>query len=83
MENIHPRQLPLQILPEEIEIINDIRSLNFGKVTVSVQNGVIVSKEVTTVTKNGKNKYGANGNGNSNSNNFEYNSFSRIKTEII
>ncbi|MCX6813318.1 MAG: DUF2292 domain-containing protein [Candidatus Azambacteria bacterium] len=49
----------LQILPEEIEIINDIRKLNFGKVTVVVQNGVIMSKEVTMITKNngGKNNY--------------------------
>lgn len=64
MEIIPPRQLPLQISPEEIEIINDIRRINFGKVTVTVQNGVIVSKEVTTITKNMKGKNGMNGNGN-------------------
>lgn len=59
MENIPPKQVLLQILPEEIEIINDIRKLNFGKVTVIVQNGVIMSKEVTMITKNnrGKNNY--------------------------
>ena len=56
MENIPPKQLPLQILPEEIEIINDIRKLNFGKVTVTVQNGTIISKEVTMVTKNNQHK---------------------------
>lgn len=56
MENIPPRQLPIQISQEEIEIINDIRKIDFGRVNVCVQNGVIVSKEVTTITKNNKHR---------------------------
>lgn len=77
METIPPRQLPLQISPEEIEIINDIRRLNFGRVTVYVQNGVIVSKEVTTVTKNNKHKNGSNGGGS------RYETFDRVKIEAM
>jgi len=50
------RQELTQITEEERNIINDIRKLNFGKITVSVQNGVIVSKEVTIVTKNIRHK---------------------------
>lgn len=56
MENIPPRQLPIQISQEEIEIINDIRKIDFGRITVNVQNGVIISKEVTIITKNNRNK---------------------------
>lgn len=56
MENIPLRQLPIQISQEEIEIINDIRKIDFGRITVNVQNGVIISKEVTTIVKNSRNK---------------------------
>ncbi len=45
-----------QVSPEEIEIINDIRRLNFGRIAITIQNGTIVSKEVAIVTKNMKRK---------------------------
>lgn len=51
MENIPSRQMPIQISNEEIEIINDIRRVDFGRVTLCIQNGVIISKEVTIVKK--------------------------------
>ena len=50
------RPAPIQISEEEIGIINDIRKMDFGKITVSIQNGVIVSKEVTIITKTKRNK---------------------------
>ena len=46
-----PRQKLLQITQEEIDIINDIRRLNFGRITLFIQDGTIISKEVTVVTK--------------------------------
>ena len=57
--------MPIQISNEEIEIINDIRRVDFGRVTLSIQNGVIVSKEVTVITKFCKCKNN-NGNGGGN-----------------
>jgi hypothetical protein len=66
MDNIQARQMPIQISNEEIEIINDIRRIDFGRVTLSIQNGVIVSKEITIVTKFCKCK----NNNSNNSNNF-------------
>lgn len=54
------------ISPEEIDIINDIRGLDFGRITVFIQNGVIVSKEITKVVKNHKN-HNNNNNGKQNS----------------
>lgn len=46
---------------DEKEVIEDIRSLEFGKVTVAIQNGYIVSREVTKTIRNVR-----NGNGNNN-----------------
>jgi len=51
-----PRKELTQISEQEREIINDIRRIDFGKIVVHVQDGVIVSKEVTVITKNNKNK---------------------------
>lgn len=65
MENIPARQMPIQISSEEVEIINDIRRVDFGKVILSIQNGVIVNKEVSIITKFSKCK---NNNGNSENN---------------
>lgn len=65
MENIPSRQMPIQISNEEIEIINDIRRVDFGRVTLCIQNGVIVSKEVTVIKKICKYKNN-NGNGSGN-----------------
>lgn len=65
MENIPLRQMPIQISNEEIEIINDIRRVDFGRVTLSIQNGVIINKEITIITKFCKYKNN-NGNGGNN-----------------
>jgi len=56
MENIPLRPSPIQISKEEIEIINDIRRIDFGKITLTIQNGTVICKEVTTITKICKNK---------------------------
>lgn len=64
MENIPSRQMPIQISNEEIEIINDIRRIDFGKVALSIQNGVIISKEITVVTKFCRHKNNFNNGGN-------------------
>jgi len=39
---------------EEREIIEDIRGLRFGKVLISIQDGVIIQKEITRTIKNAK-----------------------------
>ncbi len=46
---------PIFVSPNEKEIINEIRNLNFGRVCVSIQNGVIVNTEITKIIKNNKN----------------------------
>lgn len=54
MENIplRPfRPLPIQISKEEIEVINDIRRIDFGKITLTIQNGTVICKEATTIAK--------------------------------
>lgn len=65
MQHVSSRPLPIQISNEEIEIINDIRDIDFGKICLNIQNGVVVCKEVTILTKMSKNnkKYGNNGAG--------------------
>lgn len=67
MENVLHRQELTPITDEEVEVINDIRKVNFGKVTVFIQDGVIVSKEITITIKNNKRK---NGNGNTDHDSF-------------
>ena len=49
-----------QISQEEVDIINDIRELGFGRINIIIQDGVVVSKEITKITRNGK---GRNRNG--------------------
>lgn len=56
MENIPLRRSPIQISKEEIEILNDIRLIDFGKIRLTIQNGTVIYKEVTTITKMTKNK---------------------------
>lgn len=56
MDNVPLRPLPIQISKEEIEIINDIRSIDFGRISLTIQNGTMISKEITTITKMIKNK---------------------------
>lgn len=51
-----PRPELTQISEEERAIINDIRKMSFGRVVVIIQDGNIVSKEVTTITKHKPNR---------------------------
>lgn len=51
-----------QISEEERGIINDIRRMIHGRITVFIQDGNIISKEVTTTTKNFRRKNIASGN---------------------
>lgn len=77
MQNIIHRQELTPISDEEVEVVNDIRKVNFGKVTIFIQDGSIVSKEVTITIKNNKRK---NGNGNDNNGNGDnFNSLRRIE----
>ena len=66
MENIPQKQDEKQELTpmsdEEVQIINDIRKVNFGRVTVFIQDGTIMSKEVTVIVKNKKHKNNDYGN---------------------
>lgn len=64
-EEANKREKLSLISPEEIDIINDIRGLDFGRITVFIQNGVVVSKEITKVVKNHKNNNNNNGKQNS------------------
>jgi len=62
-----PKQRLSQISQEEIDIINDIREMNFGRINIIIQDGVVVSKEITRIVRNGKGRNGRqNINGNKN-----------------
>ena len=54
--NESPKEKLSQISRDEINVINDIRDLNFGKINIVIQDGVIVSKEITRVIKRSKNR---------------------------
>ena len=66
-----PKQRLSQISRDEVDIINDIRELNFGRINIVIQDGVIVNKEITKVVKNvrsrnsGRRNSGGNRNGDS------------------
>ncbi len=49
-----PKQRLSQISQEEVDIINDIRELDFGRVNIIIQDGVVVSKEITKIVRGGK-----------------------------
>ena len=49
-----PKQKLSQISQDEVDVINDIRELNFGRINIIIQDGVIMSKEITRVVRNGK-----------------------------
>ena len=49
-----PKQRLSQISQEEIDIINDIREMNFGRINIIIQDGVVASKEITKIVRNGK-----------------------------
>ena len=62
-----PKQKLSQISRDEVDVINDIRELGFGRINIIIQDGVIVSKEITKIVrrnKNRNNKIQNNGNGN-------------------
>ena len=59
-----------QISRDEIDVINDIRELNFGKINIVIQDGVIVNKEITRVVRNGKNRNRNNKNSSSSDNGY-------------
>jgi len=65
MEN-QPKQKLSQISRDEVDVVNDIRELSFGRINIVIQDGVIMSKEITRVVRNGRNRNsrrrGANGN---------------------
>ncbi len=61
-ENLPPKEKLSQISREEVDVINDIRGLNFGKVTVTIQDGVIISKEITKSVRVQRNNNGRNNN---------------------
>lgn len=43
---------PMCVSQEEKEVIHDLRGLEFGRVSVFVQNGVMINKEITKTIKN-------------------------------
>ena len=51
-----PKEKLSQISKDEVDVINDIRGLNFGRINIIIQDGVIVSKEITKVVKRSKNR---------------------------
>ena len=57
---------PIFVSQEEEDIINDIRSLEFGKVSVNIQNNVMVNKEITKTVKNFHKKSNIPNNNNNN-----------------
>lgn len=64
-----PKQRLSQISRDEVDVINDIRELNFGRINIVIQDGVIVNKEITKVVKNvrGRNSSRRNTSGSRNS----------------
>ena len=55
MEN-QQRQKLSQISRDEVDVINDIRELNFGRINIIIQDGVIMSREITRVVRRNKNR---------------------------
>ena len=45
-----------QISRDEVDVINDIRELSFGRINIVIQDGVVVSKEITRVIKRSRNR---------------------------
>ncbi|MCK5490555.1 MAG: hypothetical protein KAI67_01805 [Candidatus Pacebacteria bacterium] len=60
---------PIFVSQEEEDIICDIRGLEFGKILINMQNGAMVSKEITKTIRNiHKKNTNSNENRNHNSN---------------
>jgi hypothetical protein len=74
--NESPKEKLSQISRDEVDVINDIRELNFGRINIVIQDGVIVSKEITRVVKRNKNRN--NKMQNNNGNGGEYNNEERM-----
>lgn len=61
MENLYggdvgsPGQNLIQISQEEIDILNDVRGLRYGRINLFIQDGIIITKEVTKIIKRNKN----------------------------
>lgn len=61
MENLYggdansPGQNLIQISQEEIDILNDVRGLRHGRINLFIQDGAIISKEVTKIVRRNKN----------------------------
>ena len=71
-----PKQRLSQISRDEVDIINDIRELNFGRINIIIQDGVIVNKEITKVVKNVRVRNGGRRNTSGNKNSDSGNGFS-------
>ena len=59
MENVYDKKIESElnkISRDEEEIIHDIRDIDFGRLVVFIQNGIIISKEITKTIKNKKDK---------------------------
>ena len=54
--NETPKEKLSQISKDEVDVINDIRELNFGRINIVIQDGVIMRKEITKVVRNNKNR---------------------------
>jgi len=62
MNNQLPKKFPFHITQDEIDVINELRRLNFGRILINIQNGVVVSMEVTQIKKNQKKNNNNNNN---------------------
>jgi len=54
MNNQYQKEPFLRLTQDEMKIINELRKLNFGRILINIQNGVVVSMEVTKIKKNQK-----------------------------
>ena len=61
MEN-QPKEKLSQISRDEVDVVNDIRGLDFGRINIIIQDGVIMSKEITKVVRRNKNRNNNNKN---------------------
>lgn len=61
-ESLGSRQRPIQFTQDEIDIINDIRTLDYGKIVIFIQDGVMISKEISRTVKTSRNNKNNKGN---------------------
>ena len=48
---------PMCVSTEEREVIHDLRNLEFGRISVFIQTGVMINKEITKTIKNNKHSH--------------------------